>query len=187
VDQTGDQVTIVREEDIDGLTCAGALTVPVGAQPTAVDVMGQSFQVKAFVSNGAGHTVTSFDKHGNDVTTTALPPIDMMPVDIAVRQTPSRSCNVSNIQVVDGEVTFDPVGCDADEIFMIWCRCTDPTGLTCSPECPYNASESCPACEEVGDNPWEEIGVGQGGGPSQTLQGNNNETTVTSEKREPLP
>ncbi len=187
VDQTGDQVTIVREGDIDGLTCAGALTVPVGTQPTAVDVMGQSFQVKAFVSNGAGHTVTSFDQHGNDVTTTALPPIDLMPVDIAVRQTPSRSCNVSDIQVVDGEVSFSPVGCDADEIFMVWCRCTDASGLTCPPECPYDPSESCPSCEEVGDNPWEEVGAGEGGSTPNVPQGNNTEITVNSERREPLP
>jgi hypothetical protein len=187
VDQTGDQVTIVHERDIDGLTCAGALTVPVGAQPTAVDVMGESFQVKAFVSNGAGHTVTSFDKHGGDITTTALFPIDMMPVDVAVRQTPSRSCNVKDIQVVDGEVDFSPVGCDADEIFMVWCRCTDASGLTCPPECPYNPSESCPQCEEVGDNPWEEIGAGEGGSKTKVPKGNSTEITVKSEKREPLP
>ena len=186
VDRSGDRVTIVRERDIDGLTCAGALTVPVGAQPTAVDVMGQSFQVKAFVSNGADHKVTSFDKHGKGVTTTGLPPTDLTPVDIAVRQTPSRSCNVKDVQIVDGKVEFDPVGCEADEIFMTWCRCTDPSGLTCTPECPYLPNESCPQCEEVGDNPWEEVGAGEGGSPAPAPPGNNNEVTVTSEKREPL-
>ncbi len=186
VDQSGDRALIVRETDFDGLTCPGATVVPVGANPTAVDVMGQSFQVKAFVSNGAGDSVTSFDKHGADVTTTALQPSDLMPVDIAVRQTPSRSCNVDNIVVNDGKVTYDPVGCNADEIFMIWCRCTDPSGSTCPPECPYIPDESCPQCEEVGDNPWEEVGTGQGGSPGQVPQGNNTETTVTSEKREPL-
>jgi hypothetical protein len=186
VDQAGDRVTIVKEADIDGLSCTGAPTVPVGAQPTAVAVMGESFQVKAFVSNGAGHTVTSFDKNGNDVTTTALPPVDVMPVDIAVRQTASRSCNVKDVQVVGDEIEFDPVGCDADEIFMFWCRCTDSSGLTCPPECPYEPSESCPACEEVGDNPWEEIGVGEGGAKPNS-PGGNTEVTVKSEKKEPLP
>jgi len=187
VNQTGDQVAIVRERDIDGLTCASALAVPVGANPTAVDVMGQSFQVKAFVSNGAGHTVTSFDRNGGDVTTTALSPADLTPVDIAVRQTPSRSCNVTDIQVVGSEVGFNPVGCNPDEIFMAWCRCTDPSGLTCPPECPFDPSESCPQCEEVGDNPWEEVGAGEGGSVSNVPQGNNTEITVTPEKREPLP
>ena len=47
-------------------------------------------------------------------------------------------------------------------------------------------TESCPQCEEVGDNPWEEIGVGEGGAKPKAPQGDT-EVTVTSEKREPLP
>ena len=60
---------------------------------------------------------------------------------------------------MDGQVDFAPVGCDPDEIFMVWCRCTDATGATCPVGCPYNPTESCPSCEEVGDNPWEEIAL----------------------------
>jgi len=187
LDQQGDTASIVREAQIDGLACAGALTVPVGVAPIAVDVMGQSFQVKAFVANSVSNDVTAFDKHGNDVSTTALPPAHMTPVDIAVQQTPSRSCNVTDIQVGSPEVGFTPVGCNGDEIFMVWCRCTDPSGLTCPIECPYDPAESCPQCEEVGDNPWEELGVGDPVSSPDVPSGGGVEITVTPETREPLP
>ena len=187
LDAQAELAWIIREPDVDGANCLAARSVPVGQSPTAIDALGQTFQVKAFVANGAGNTVTSFDKNGNQLTTTALPAADMTPVDIAVQQTPSRSCNVEDIQVWDARVTFAPVGCEPGEIFLAWCRCTDPSGVTCPPECPFDPSESCPGCEEVGDNPWEEIGVGEGTDIAMVPEGGSIEITVTSEKKEPVP